>query len=72
MEEAQKSRGWMPTRKWWFSFVTGAGTVLTMALTGDGINTDAEITGVIGIGVALVGSYIIPNSDAPGGVPDAQ
>ena len=54
---------WLPSRKWWTQFVTSAATVITMAVTGDGINTDDETKAVIGIVVALALTYIVPNAD---------
>lgn len=55
------ARKWWPSRKWWFAAVTAAGTITTMALTGDGINNDTEVTAVVGQLVGLAGAYILPN-----------
>lgn len=65
-------KSWMPTRKWWVTTVTAVGTIVVAALTGDGINTDAETILVVGIVVQRVVGYIIPNEDTPGGVPLVQ
>lgn len=67
MSETKKS--WFPTRKWWVQFVVSLGTVATMLWTGDGINTDDEKKAVIGLGVALAGTYLMPNDNTPGGIP---
>lgn len=59
---------WLPTRKWWAQFVGSTATVVTMAWTGDGINTDDERKAVIGVCATLVLTYIVANEKTPGGV----
>lgn len=63
-------RKWMPTRKWWAATITGAGTVAVMLWTGDGINTDEEKILVIGLAIQRLVSYVTPNDDTIGGVPE--
>ena len=54
---------WTPSRKWFAQLAASAGTVVTMAWTGDGINTDDEKKAIVGIVVALVLTYLIPNKE---------
>lgn len=63
MEPDKKKTNWKPSRKWWTQFVASAGTLAGMVWTGDGVNTDDEKLAVIGILVALVGTYWVPNGD---------
>lgn len=54
---------YMPTWKWWTATVTGAGTVIGVAVTGDGINTDDEKLLVVGFIVQRVVAWLTPNAD---------
>lgn len=56
---------YMPTWKWWTASVTGAGTIIGVAVTGDGINTDDEKLLVVGFIVQRIVAYLTPNSEAP-------
>ena len=61
----KKYAKWLPTNKWWVATVTGAGTVVLMVWTGDGINTDSEKTVLVGIIVQRVAAYWTKNSEVP-------
>jgi hypothetical protein len=52
---------WLPTNKWWTATVTAAATVVGMAVTGDGINTDDEELLVIGLVAQRLIAWITPN-----------
>jgi hypothetical protein len=67
--DMSKWKSALPTWKWWTQLVGSIGTILTMALTGDGVNTDDEKRAVIGICVTLALTYIAKNEDTPGGIP---
>lgn len=56
-----RAAAWWPTWKWWTATITGAGTIVTVALIGDGINTDDEKILVIGIVVARLVAWTTPN-----------
>ena len=63
---AQKSR--CPTNKWMATQVTAVAALLTAWVTAGGWNKTLSITLIGLVGQAIV-SYILPNGDAPGGVP---
>lgn len=63
---AQKSK-W-PTNKWTATQVTAAVALLTGWVTAGVWNKTLSITLIGLVGQAIV-SYIMPNGDAPGGVP---
>ena len=52
---------YMPTAKWWAATITAAGSVVTLAVTGDGINTDDEKALVIGIFIQRLVAWAVPN-----------
>jgi hypothetical protein len=63
---AQKSR--CPTNKWMATQVTAVAALLTAWVTAGGWNKTLSITLIGVVGQAIV-SYVLPNGDAPGGVP---
>jgi hypothetical protein len=50
-----------PTPKWWATSLTAAGTIVTLAWAGDGINTDDEKALVIGIVVQRLVAWAVPS-----------
>jgi|GEM_PF-6354489 len=61
---------WWPTRKWWVHLVTALGTFLTVLTTADWNWTDEVQIAAIALMVSLLTTYLAPNQDTPGGVPE--
>lgn len=66
-----RQRGWAPTRKWIVGQITALGALLTMVVTTGGWSQQATVA-LVGLLVAAATSYLVPNLDTPGGVPNGQ
>jgi hypothetical protein len=58
----------VPTRKWIAGALVGLLTILGQAVATGGWDA-VESGSAITLAIALVGSYLVPNADTPGGVP---
>ncbi|MGH3390948.1 MAG: hypothetical protein ACRDOO_18940 [Actinomadura sp.] len=59
--------GW-PTRKWWAMFITALAAFLTGWIQAGEFNKEMTIA-LIGLVAQALVTYLVPNSDTPGGVP---
>jgi hypothetical protein len=57
-----------PTNKWWAALVTVAGSWVANLITA-GAFTKVIAIALVGIVCQMTVAYLVPNSDAPGGVP---
>lgn len=55
---------WMPTNKWINATLVIVGTILGMALTGDGINTDPEVLTVLSLVTQRAVAYFTSNANS--------
>jgi hypothetical protein len=63
-------KGKRPTNKWIAARVTAIAGIAIMAVTTDGWDDEETVAAITLVSEALV-SYLVPNADTPGGVPDA-
>lgn len=61
--------GWIPTRKWLAAQVVAVAGIATSAVESGWDVTETKLC--IAVGVQAIVTYLLPNSSAPGGVPDA-
>jgi hypothetical protein len=61
----------LPTRKWWAAQVVALGALLTLWVT-TGHWAKDETIALIGFVVQAIATYLVPNLDTPGGVPQKQ
>jgi hypothetical protein len=61
-------RGVLPTAK----LVSAAVTMLLLYVLRQFVDVDPELEDIINLVVPLAVAYFVPNSDTPGGVPDAR
>lgn len=59
-----------PTRKWIAAQVVALGAVATSAIESGWDDTEWKL--LIGIAVQAAVTYLLPNDQTPGGVPDAR
>ncbi len=59
---------WRPTNKWWAARVVAIGALITLAVQTNGWNKE-EWVALIALVTEATVAYLVPNSDAPGGVP---
>lgn len=62
--------GWLPTRKWCAALLVALGGLATSAIESGWDATEWKL--LVAIAVQAGVTYLLPNSDAPGGVPDAK
>lgn len=60
---------WSPTRKWWAATIVAFGGFLATLAMHSWHWTPEFAGAVITIGTQRVVAYLVPNDDAPGGVP---
>lgn len=65
---APATKSLWPTRKWWAATVTAIVALATMYLSTHEFSPEFQIALLGAIGQAIV-TYLLPNVDAPGGVP---
>jgi len=58
----------LPTNKWWAAQVVALGAVLTLWVTTGHWARDESVA-LIGFFVQAATTYLVPNSTAPGGIP---
>lgn len=61
--------GWIPTRKWLAAQAVALGGIATSAIDSGWDATEWKL--LIGVAVQALVTYVLPNLDSPGGVPDA-
>jgi hypothetical protein len=61
-------RGKLPTAK----LLSAAGTMLVLYLLRLVVDVDEDLEQIVNLVVPLIVAYFVPNSDTPGGVPDAR
>jgi hypothetical protein len=66
MNDQSLQKTWHPTRKWWVGIVTSLTALATNILHADHWSKDFNVAIVTIIAGALT-SYLVPNSDNPGG-----
>jgi hypothetical protein len=65
-EQQQFVKSLWPTRKWWVGVVTAVAALLTNILQSDHWSRDFGVA-VVAVVAGAISSYLIPNSDNPGG-----
>jgi hypothetical protein len=65
-----QTKGKRPTNKWIAARVTAIAGIAIMAVTTDGWDDEETVAAITLVSEAII-SYLVPNSDTPGGVPDA-
>ncbi|RAY12505.1 hypothetical protein DPM19_25580 [Actinomadura craniellae] len=68
MSDVTTVKSLLPTRKWWAAFVTAFSAFLISWITAGEFSKEILVM-LIGVLAQAAVSYLVPNSDAPGGVP---